>query len=142
MEGIDKSKKSGFARWLPFIIPGVVIVLLLPVAIAIGINNDEGRNESTEPVTTPNAEEQTTPEAGAIEVTNFAFVPNDLTVAPSATLTFDNTSDSEHRIKIGDAEPHVLPPGETWEWESTDAGTFDLVCTLHPNEMTGEVVVE
>lgn len=142
MEGIDKSQKSGFARWLPFIIPGVVIVLLLPVALYIGFSNDEGRNESTDPVTTPEAEEQTTPVAGAIEVTNFAFVPNELNVASGATLTFDNTSASEHRLKIGDAEPEVLQSGDKWEWQAEEAGTFDLVCTLHPNEMTGEITVE
>lgn len=149
MEGIDNSKKSGFARWLPFIIPGVVIVLLLPVAIAIGLNNDEGRNDS---ITPEPSLVGATPAPGAVEVRNFEFVPNEITVRVGGNIRFQNTSQTAHKIYIGDLsnvpltdgtedDGYLLNGGETFEWTSEEVGTFTLICSLHENLMRGEVTV-
>lgn len=147
MEGIDKSQKSGFARWLPLILPGALIVVLLPVAIYIGFVNDEGRNESSQPGPSAVA---ATPQPDAVVVTNYAFTPSEITIRVGGTITFQNTSQTEHKISIGDlgeaatggtAEGYSLQGGETFEWTAEEAGTFRLVCSLHENLMTGEVTV-
>lgn len=116
-------------------------MILLPVAVAIGLNTGED-NDSVDPAATAGAKADVTPQTGAIQVRDFAFDPSTVTVTSGGTLTFDNTSTTEHRVKIGDEEEHVLKAGETFDWTASDSGTFDLVCTLHRNLMMGKVTVE
>ena len=131
--------RSGPARWLPFIIPGALIVILLPVAVIIGLNTGEDNKTSDKAENTPAVATQV---SGAITVKDFEFTPNEITTKTGATLTFQNTSQTTHKVKIGDGDAQELGPGKTITWTAKEAGTFDLVCTIHPNQMTGTVTVD
>jgi plastocyanin len=64
-------------------------------------------------------------------------------VEPGATVTWENEDSFTHTIRFdSDSETAELEPGETHSREFPRTGTFHYVCTLHPQDMEGEVRVD
>jgi plastocyanin len=71
---------------------------------------------------------------------SYKFEPAVIEVDPGATVTWTNEDSFTHTIRFdGEDETAELEPGETFEREFTEAGSFHYVCTLHPQDMEGEV---
>jgi plastocyanin len=87
------------------------------------------------------------------------FEPNEFTVAPGSTLTFNLTNDGTaiHNMRIfgednesgndDDAvsDPDLVMAGEsaTLEWTAPDEpGVYDFYCDYHTTDMTGTITVE
>ena len=81
----------------------------------------------------------------AATIQGFAFVPTPLSVAPGDTITWTNK----------DAQAHDITPKVAGSWKAADiagngatattvapsaAGTYDIICTIHPR-MAGQLVV-
>jgi plastocyanin len=83
------------------------------------------------------------PAAGGTTVVekNFAFEPAQITVKVGDTVTFDNQDTTAHNVKVGDQDLGAQQPGKQVTWKAEKAGTFPIVCTIHPS-MTGQVVVQ
>jgi plastocyanin len=80
--------------------------------------------------------------ANTINITNFAFDPDSITVNPGSTVRWVNRDSVPHRILFADgADSKVLAPSQSWSRKFDGAGTFDYACTIHP-AMQGTVIVE
>ena len=78
----------------------------------------------------------------AVNITNFAFVPANLTVKRGDTVTWTNHDEEPHTIAAGDGSFHSpgMDTNGTYSYTFTAPGTFDYICSIHPF-MRGTVVV-
>ncbi len=73
---------------------------------------------------------------------SYKFEPAVIEVDQGATVTWENSDSFTHTIQFDDEDEKAeLEPGDTYEREFPEAGTFHYVCTLHPRDMEGEVRV-
>ena len=92
---------------------------------------------------------------GAVELSaaDLAFDANVIqaTAGEAFTITFTNNDTAPHNVSVYTEEGgeeivlgDVIDGGATVEVEvpALDAGEYFFVCDIHPNEMTGSVVVE
>lgn len=80
--------------------------------------------------------------ANTINITNFAFDPDSITVNLGSTVRWVNRDSGPHRILFADgADSKILAPSQSWSRKFDGAGTFDYACTIHP-AMQGTVIVE
>ena len=77
-----------------------------------------------------------------IEVKNFMFGPQTLTVGAGSTVTWTNLDQEPHTI-VSDAglfRSNAIDTNETFSFRFDQPGTYRYLCTLHP-QMLGVVVV-
>ena len=73
---------------------------------------------------------------------SYLFDPPVIEVASGAEVTWKNDDSFTHTIRFdGDEETAELEPGDSHSREFPEPGTFHYVCTLHPRDMEGEVLV-
>lgn len=114
------------------VIPVAVLYLLLVVGLT-GVACGGGRRHCT----SVNATKLT----GTLTVKEFAFSPNCFSVAPGSTISIANRGARSHNFTVKGTDVAVpLPVGKTGEAITPAPGTYDFVCTLHP-EMTGTIIV-
>jgi plastocyanin len=75
-----------------------------------------------------------------IEISDFAFAATP--VAPGSTVTVANRDGEAHTATASDGEfdSGQIPSGKAVAFIAVDAGTYQIVCTIHPS-MHGELVV-
>jgi plastocyanin len=96
------------------------------------------------PQASPAASPLASPAAGeqaGIEVQNFQFSPATLTVPPGTTVVWTNTSPTPHTVTGDFADSGILNSGDTFEWTFTDPGSYDYLCSLHP-DMQATIIVD
>ena len=76
-----------------------------------------------------------------IDIKDFAFTPDVLTVKPGTTVIWTNNDVAPHRIKSATFNSAKLNPGETFSFTFNNPGTFTYICSLHTS-MGGQVVVQ
>jgi plastocyanin len=110
----------------------------LPVSLA-------GLGELAPTCTDGAAATEGTPTASGSTVTivDFAFMPQELTVAVGTTVTWTNEDWAPHTVTAGDGsfDSGRLDQGASFEHTFDQAGTHAYVCTFHPG-MTGTITVE
>jgi plastocyanin len=80
--------------------------------------------------------------ATEIKVADFSFSPGENTVKPGQTVTWTNEGQVEHTVKgPGFFSSKALGNGQTFSHRFAKPGRFPYVCTLHPSQMRGTVVV-
>jgi plastocyanin len=73
---------------------------------------------------------------------SYRFDPPVIAVEPGATVTWENGDSFTHTVRFdGEDETVKLEPGASFERAFPEAGAFHYVCTLHPRDMEGEVLV-
>jgi plastocyanin len=73
---------------------------------------------------------------------SYKFEPAVIEVEQGAKVTWTNDDNFTHTIRFDDEdETAELEPGDTFEHAFDEAGSFHYVCTLHPQDMEGEVRV-
>ena len=90
-----------------------------------------------------------TGEFAAVEITNFAFAPTELTVAAGSEITFTNLDSAPHTVTAGtDDGPMtdlfdsgLLQQGESITFVFDDPGTYAYFCDRHP-PMQASITVE
>jgi plastocyanin len=77
-----------------------------------------------------------------VKVADFSFAPSETTVRAGQTVTWTNEGQADHTVKgRGFFSSKALGTGEKFSHRFTKAGSFPYVCTLHPTQMRGTVVV-
>ena len=79
----------------------------------------------------------------AVTISQFAFAPKEITVAPGTTVVWTNKDETPHTVTGKDAGGPKSPAMDTddrYEYTFTGEGDFSYFCTLHPF-MTGIVHV-
>ena len=81
--------------------------------------------------------------AAAVQIGNFTFKAQLLTVKPGTTVTWTNADDIPHTVvsKDGVFKSKVLDSGDKFSFTFAKPGQFGYFCSLHPH-MTGTVVVK
>jgi len=72
---------------------------------------------------------------------SYKFAPTAITVAAGSTVTWTNDDNFTHSVRIEGGTPMVIKPGEKTTFMFDTPGTFQYVCSFHPQEMKGGVVV-
>ena len=74
---------------------------------------------------------------------SYRFAPEDITVPVGTTVTWTNNDNFTHTVRLLDSgEDQMLRPGETVTHAFSQPGLFRYDCSLHPNDMSGSVLVE
>ncbi|WP_263419457.1 cupredoxin domain-containing protein [Terriglobus albidus] len=70
-----------------------------------------------------------------ITIANFQFQPISLTVHTGDTVIWENRDIVPHTVtdSRGAFDSGSIAPGSSWNLKTTAAGTYQYVCTLHPN---------
>ena len=81
--------------------------------------------------------------AAEVEIDQFAFVPQRMTVKAGTTVTWINDDDTPHTVASSSKlfKSKALDTKDKFSFTFTTAGTYAYFCSLHPH-MTGVVVVE
>jgi plastocyanin len=89
------------------------------------------------------ANEQSSAANAAVNIDNFVFGPQTITVPVGATVTWTNKDDIPHTSVSteGVFKSKVLDTDEKFSYTFTKPGTYSYYCTIHP-KMTGKVVVQ
>jgi plastocyanin len=106
--------------------------LLPAVAAAALVAAGCGSAESTEPVATTEVE----------MVKSYRFDPKVIEVAASATVTWTNEDNFTHTVQVDGQADHKVGKGESVSITFERPGTYSYVCTLHSQDMDGEVIVK
>jgi plastocyanin len=108
-------------RALTILLPAVV------AAIAVGC----GGAGSSEPV----------PTTEVSMAKSYRFDPKVIEVAAGSTVTWTNDDNFTHTVQVDAQEDHEVGRGDSVSITFDRAGTYHYVCTLHRQDMDGEVVV-
>jgi plastocyanin len=91
-----------------------------------------GESESSEPVATTDVS----------MAKSYVFEPKVIEVEPGQTVTWTNDDNFTHTVQVDGQEDHKVEQGETVSITFDEPGTYHYVCTLHENDMDGEVIVQ
>lgn len=77
-----------------------------------------------------------------VQIANYAFAPEDLTITVGDTVTWTNEDSVMHTATSLDGafDSGMLDFGQSFSWTFTQVGTYDYLCTPHPM-MTGRITV-
>lgn len=136
-----------------------VAATALTLALAAGAcsSDDDGGDDQDAAATEESAAESTmlttTTEAvnagATVEVSEFVFEPDPVTIAAGQTVTWSNIGSSRHTVTAA-SEPTVEPlfksppvqPDSTFVQVFNEPGTYDYFCSIHPDRMRGQIIVE
>jgi len=86
--------------------------------------------------------DETKAPAMEVQVDNFTFSPQTLTVPVNKAVTWTNKDDIPHVIASnGLFMSKALDTDQKFSYTFTKAGTYQYYCTLHP-KMVGKIVVQ
>ena len=106
---------------------------LLPgVAAAVVAAGCAGSGDSSAPVAT------TEVEMGK----SYRFDPKIIEVEAGETVTWANEDNFTHTVQVDGREDHQVGKGESVSITFDTPGTYRYVCTLHSQDMDGEVIVK
>ena len=82
------------------------------------------------------------PQAVLVEIRNYAFNPDSITVPAGTTVTWRNFDTVQHTATstTGKFDSGIIGPGRNYSYTFQDPGTYDYYCTIHPY-MKAQVVV-
>jgi plastocyanin len=78
--------------------------------------------------------------AGAVRIVDFSFQPTALNVTPGTTVTWTNEDSAPHTATGDDFDTGKLDKGDSGAVTFDTSGTYDYICTYHPN-MEGRIIV-
>lgn len=78
----------------------------------------------------------------SVSIANFAFSPQSLTVKVGTKVTWTNKDSLTHTVTAdGGAFSQTVPPGSTFSFTFTKAGTYSYHCAIHTS-MTATIIVQ
>jgi plastocyanin len=91
-----------------------------------------GSSESIEPVATTEVS----------MAKSYVFEPKTIEVEAGATVTWTNDDNFTHTVQVDGQEDHKVEQDESVSIAFDTPGTYHYVCTLHRQDMEGEVIVK
>jgi plastocyanin len=108
-----------------FLLPAVAAAAL--VAAGCG-----GSGESSEPVATTEVS----------MAKSYVFEPKVIEVEAGDTVTWTNDDNFTHTVQVDGQQDHEVEQDESVSITFDTPGTYHYVCTLHRQDMDGEVIVQ
>lgn len=118
------------------------VLLLLTVFATRGAATKSATTAPSMSMRAPGSSPAVDVSPNSVDITNFSFAPGVLTVKIGTTVTWTNRDSIAHTVTDqadGISSP-VLNQGDTFTYRFTKPGTYDYICTIHP-EMQGTIVV-
>jgi len=72
---------------------------------------------------------------------SYRFDPTKVEVEAGSTVTWANEDNFTHTVRVDGQDDHKVGRGESVSIRFDKPGTYHYTCTLHPHDMSGEVVV-
>lgn len=72
---------------------------------------------------------------------SYVFEPRAIVVEAGSTVTWTNDDNFTHTVQVDGRPDRRVDRGDTVGIRFDTPGTYGYVCTLHENDMSGEVVV-
>ena len=119
----------------------MVVALLSLTAYSSGIETAAAAGSETSKAT---KQGKVTKKSSVIVIDRFLFQPQALTVRVGQTVEWKNAGSVPHTATSIDGKTFdsaAIPAGRSWRFKAAKKGTFDYVCTLHPN-MKGKLIVQ
>ena len=107
-------------------LPAVAVLAAAVFAAGCG-----GSGESGEPVATTEVQ----------MVKSYRFDPKVIEIEAGETVTWTNDDNFTHTVQVDGQSDHEVERGESVEITFDTPGTYHYVCTLHSQDMDGEVIV-
>jgi plastocyanin len=124
--------------------PGTYLYLCGLHPAMTGVVRVSGLDGATPPPPPPSTPRPSAPPvaAGELELRDFVFVPSSIRVTPGTTVTWVNTGAAPHTVtdRAGSFDSGTIARGTRWSRTFPSAGTFRLICAIHP-EMTATLTV-
>jgi plastocyanin len=113
-------------------------VLILATALTLTVIACDGGDGDTGTTAAAGGEEEN------VEIADFAFSPDELTIAAGSTVTWTNADpDLPHTATSDDDvfDSGNLNEGDDFSFTFEEAGTFSYFCQVHP-DMQATIIVE
>jgi plastocyanin len=73
---------------------------------------------------------------------SYTFEPRHIEVSAGSTVTWTNRDNFSHSVQVtGQPDVQLMRPGETAQVTFSSPGEYHYVCTLHTQNMQGDVTV-
>lgn len=72
---------------------------------------------------------------------SYRFDPKTIEVDAGSTVTWTNDDNFTHTVQVDGQADREVARGESVSIAFPEPGTYHYVCTLHPRDMEGEVIV-
>ncbi|MGW6935237.1 cupredoxin domain-containing protein [Lentzea sp. NPDC054927] len=79
-------------------------------------------------------------ETHRIPIAQYAYVPATMTVHVGDVVTWTNQDQAAHDVAGGTFRSPMLAQGQSWSFTFTQPGTFDYICSVHP-DMRAQIIV-
>jgi plastocyanin len=73
---------------------------------------------------------------------SYKFEPAAVIVKAGTSVTWRNDDNFSHTVKVEDGADHELGRGKSVTIRFAKPGTYHYLCTFHPHDMRGEVIVK
>ncbi len=108
-------------------------ILLIPLLLFIGACVQQTEEQSS-------AVEAST--AATVEIKDFKFVPDTVTIKRGGTVTWIQRDSAPHTVALTDIpESPRLEQGDTWSYTFDKTGNYNYICGIHPY-MKGRIIVK
>ena len=91
-----------------------------------------GESESTEPVATTEV----------AMAKSYRFDPKTIEIEAGQRVTWTNVDNFTHTVQVDGQEDHEVERGESVSLTFETPGSYHYVCTLHSQDMDGDVIVK
>ena len=103
-----------------------------PLATIVVVAAGCGGSGSSEPVATTEV----------AMAKSYRFDPKTIEIEAGDRVTWTNEDNFTHTVQVDGQEDHKVERGESVSIAFDTPGTYHYVCTLHSNDMDGEVIVK
>src|SRR5687768_7022709 len=79
-------------------------------------------------------------ETHQIPIAQYTYTPATMTVHVGDVVTWTNQDQAAHDVTGGTFRSPMLAKGQSWSFTFTEPGTFDYICSVHP-DMRGQIIV-
>ena len=142
------------------VLAGIIVLILMLAGGGLLLANKDGddtatdstmssessmkMDESTSNTQTTSSSDATTKAPNSIEIRDYAYSPNDLTIKKGTTITWTNQDSVKHDVMtdVSGKGPssELLAKGESYSYTFDEVGTFSYHCSPHPY-MKGSITV-
>ncbi len=118
---------------------GVILLVIIVGAVYMGTRK---QTPSAQLLNQPSSKTNTNAiQANTIDIKDFAFSPDTITVKQGTKVTWVNNDSATHTIKSDTFNSSDIVQGGIFEFTFVNKGSFNYVCGIHPS-MKGKVIVE
>ena len=117
------------------------IIGLLSILTVTLIISGCGTAKIAQPVVSSNSVSTTTADIVNVDIRDFTFIPDFITVKRGTTIVWTNNDTTLHRIKSPTFNSEKLSPGQSFSFTFNDLGIFPYFC-FYNTFMGGQIIVQ